>query len=210
MQRLSRDLDKTDLAPVSFCTAINSEPFPSDGIKVSLSNILHLDFEGHNRLEFTMTNGRVIELVSEDILGVLNNIVVTQNPNQEGQAPVGEHTAEPSMGCPKKDQVGEMKEGAVVAGSLIMIPASFKCDWKGKLVPLTAGEFSLLLALAKRPGDVKSRAQLIDEAFGHDYAGYDRAIDSYMKRIRLKFKALDPRFAQIETLYGVGYRYMTD
>ena len=95
-------------------------------------------------------------------------------------------------------------------GNLTLFPADFKCRWKGNPVKLTISEFSLLFALARVPGEVKTRNQLIDEAFGSDYTGYDRTIDSFIKRIRLNMKALDPEFAQIEAVYGVGYRYLVD
>jgi two-component system response regulator ChvI len=62
-------------------------------------------------------------------------------------------------------------------------------------------------ALARRPGHVKSRDQLIDAAYGENIYVDDRTIDSHIKRLRKKFKDVDPEFAQIETLYGVGYRY---
>jgi two-component system response regulator ChvI len=78
------------------------------------------------------------------------------------------------------------------------------------MIDLTVTEFLLLLALAKRPGHVKSRDQLIDAAYGEHIYVDDRTIDSHIKRLRKKFKAVDPGFAHIETLYGVGYRYRGD
>jgi two-component system response regulator ChvI len=68
-------------------------------------------------------------------------------------------------------------------------------------------EFLLVKALATRPGHVKSRDQLMDAAYGEHIYVDDRTIDSHVKRIRKKFKSADPEFSQIETLYGVGYRY---
>ena len=65
----------------------------------------------------------------------------------------------------------------------------------------------LLKALAQRPGHVKSRNQLMDAAYGDQIYVEDRTIDSHVKRIRKKFRVIDPTFSQIETLYGVGYRY---
>ena len=61
--------------------------------------------------------------------------------------------------------------------------------------------------LAQRPGHVKSRDQLMDAAYGEHIYVDDRTIDSHIKRLRKKFKAVDSEFGQIETLYGVGYRY---
>ncbi|TVR96802.1 MAG: DNA-binding response regulator [Rhodospirillales bacterium] len=81
------------------------------------------------------------------------------------------------------------------------------CTWKGLPVNLTVTEFLLVLALARRPGHVKSRDQLIDAAYGEHIYVDDRTVDSHVKRLRKKFREVDPEFAQIETLYGVGYRF---
>ena len=68
-------------------------------------------------------------------------------------------------------------------------------------------EFLLVKALAVRPGMVKSRDQLIDAAYGENIYVDDRTIDSHIKRVRKKFRAMDDSFDHIETLYGIGYRY---
>ena len=65
----------------------------------------------------------------------------------------------------------------------------------------------MLQALCTRPGHVKSRDQLIDAAYGEHIYVDDRTIDSHIKRLRRKFREVDDSFSQIETLYGVGYRY---
>ena len=92
-------------------------------------------------------------------------------------------------------------------GALELDSTRHSCRWKGKDVNLTVTEFLLLQALARRPGHVKNRDQLIDEAYGQNIYVDDRTIDSHIKRIRRKFRELDPEFAEVETLYGVGYRY---
>jgi two-component system response regulator ChvI len=74
-------------------------------------------------------------------------------------------------------------------------------------VTLTVTEFLILEALAQRPGVVKTRNQLLDVAYQEDVYVDDRTIDSHIKRIRRKFRAIDPDFDAIETLYGVGYRF---
>ena len=81
------------------------------------------------------------------------------------------------------------------------------CVWKGEQVNLTVTEFLLLQALARTPGHVKSRDQLIDAAYGEHIYVDDRTIDSHIKRLRRKFRQVDGDFSAIETLYGVGYRY---
>ena len=82
--------------------------------------------------------------------------------------------------------------------------------WDGKDVTLTVTEFLILEALAQRPGVVKSRNQLLDIAYQDDVYVDDRTIDSHIKRIRRKFRSVDPAFDAIETLYGVGYRFEDD
>ena len=92
-------------------------------------------------------------------------------------------------------------------GSLTMDPLRHSVSWKGKDVALTVTEFLLLQALAQRPGFVKSRDQLMDVAYDDQVYVDDRTIDSHIKRLRKKFKAVDDDFEMIETLYGVGYRF---
>ena len=101
-------------------------------------------------------------------------------------------------------------EPAIQRGNLRLDPARHQCTWKGENVDLTVTEFLLLKSLALRPGHVKSRDQLMDSAYGEHIYVDDRTIDSHVKRLRKKFKAADSEFAQIETLYGVGYRYRDD
>ncbi|HBM13237.1 MAG TPA: DNA-binding response regulator, partial [Rhodospirillaceae bacterium] len=62
-------------------------------------------------------------------------------------------------------------------------------------------------ALAHRPGHVKNRDQLMDSAYGENIYVDDRTIDSHIKRLRKKLRQVDDTFDNIETLYGVGYRY---
>ena len=98
-------------------------------------------------------------------------------------------------------------EAAVTRGDLTLDPNRHLCTWKNQPVELTVTEFLLLKALSQRPGHVKSRVQLMDSAYGENIYVDDRTIDSHIKRLRKKFKVLDNDFNQIETLYGVGYRY---
>jgi len=102
---------------------------------------------------------------------------------------------------------GSGGEAPVTRGDLVLDPSRHVCTWKGKEVSLTVTEFLLLKALALRPGMVKSRDNLMDAAYGEHVYVDDRTIDSHVKRLRKKFKALDSDFAHIETLYGLGYRY---
>ena len=92
-------------------------------------------------------------------------------------------------------------------GDLTLDDSRHLCTWKGDPVNLTVTEYLLVKALAMRPGHVKNRDQLIDLAYGENIYVDDRTIDSHIKRVRKKFKKVDTEFNQIETLYGIGYRY---
>jgi two-component system response regulator ChvI len=98
-------------------------------------------------------------------------------------------------------------DSVLVRGPLVMDTDRHSCTWDGRDVQLTVTEFLLLKALASRPGHVKSRDQLMDAAYGESIYVDDRTIDSHIKRLRKKFRQVDDSFSQIETLYGVGYRY---
>jgi len=92
-------------------------------------------------------------------------------------------------------------------GPLLLDAGRHLCAWKKEHVNLTVTEFLIVESLARHPGHVKSRDQLIDAAYGEHIYVDDRTIDSHIKRVRKKFKLVDKEFNQIETLYGVGYRY---
>ena len=98
-------------------------------------------------------------------------------------------------------------ERRIVRGDLVLDPQRHECTWRDMPVTLTVTEFLILMSLASRPGHVRSRNQLMDAAYDDNIYVDDRTIDSHIKRIRKKFKAADPEFSGIETLYGVGYRY---
>jgi len=95
-------------------------------------------------------------------------------------------------------------------GDLVLDSSRHLCTWKNDEINLTVTEFLIVETLARRPGHVKNRDQLIDAAYGEHIYVDDRTIDSHIKRLRRKFKAVDNDFAEIETLYGVGYRYKTN
>ncbi len=94
-------------------------------------------------------------------------------------------------------------------GKLILDPSQLECEWDGKSLPekLTTTEFLIVKELAKRPGIIKERAQLMDIAYKDNNEIEDRTIDSHVKRIRKKFKMVDQNFSEIETRYGSGYRW---
>lgn len=98
-------------------------------------------------------------------------------------------------------------EPPMVRGDLRLDSSRHLSTWRDKPVNLTVTEFLIVQALASRPGHVKSRDQLMDAAYGEHIYVDDRTIDSHIKRLRKKFKDVDPDFEQVETLYGIGYRY---
>jgi two-component system response regulator ChvI len=98
-------------------------------------------------------------------------------------------------------------EAIVTVGDLVLDPLRLAATWKGAAVPLTVTEFLLLLALARRPGVVKTRDQLMEAAYPERVSVTDRTIDSHIKRIRRKFEAADSAFDALESVYGAGYRY---
>ncbi len=100
--------------------------------------------------------------------------------------------------------------GPIDRGRLSMDPARHRTSWAGESVTLTVTEFLILETLAQRPGIVKTRNQLMDAAYHDDIYVDDRTIDSHIKRLRRKFRQVDPEFDAIETLYGAGYRFSDD
>jgi two-component system response regulator ChvI len=94
-------------------------------------------------------------------------------------------------------------------GKLVLDSSQLECEWNGKFLPekLTTTEFLIVKELAKRPGIIKERAQLMDIAYKDNNDIEDRTIDSHVKRIRKKFKKVDQSFSAIETRYGSGYRW---
>lgn len=92
-------------------------------------------------------------------------------------------------------------------GRLFLDPARHQVTWAGQPVSLTVTEFLILEALAMRPGVIKSRNQLMDAAYPDDVFVDDRTVDSHIKRVRRKFRQVDPEFSAIDTLYGAGYSF---
>ena len=103
----------------------------------------------------------------------------------------------------------EDAKNIIVHGKLKLDPSQLECEWDGKQLPdkLTTTEFLIVKELAKRPGIIKERSQLMDIAYREDTDIEDRTIDSHVKRIRKKFKKIDSNFSAIETRYGSGYRW---
>ena len=104
-------------------------------------------------------------------------------------------------------QQPEAKESRIRRGELTIDTERMAIHWKDQTVGLTLTEFWLVHALARYPGHVKNRQQLMDAA---QAVLDDNTITSHVKRIRRKFHAIDPDFDAIETVYGMGYRWLSD
>ncbi len=109
----------------------------------------------------------------------------------------------------KDNQNIDENKNIISHGKLRLDPSQLECEWNGKQLPdkLTTTEFLIVKELAKRPGIIKERSQLMDIAYREDTDIEDRTIDSHIKRIRKKFKRVDNNFSAIETRYGSGYRW---
>jgi len=109
----------------------------------------------------------------------------------------------------KKENLVDDSKNIISHGKLKLDPAQLECQWNGTSLPdkLTTTEFLIVKELAKRPGVIKERSQLMDIAYKENTDIEDRTIDSHVKRIRKKFKKVDQKFSAIETRYGSGYRW---
>ena len=102
----------------------------------------------------------------------------------------------------KKDNNQNLKKGDLLLDDLKQL-----CFWKNIVIELTVAEFNLIKSLAKNPGVIKNRNQLMDAMYGDAIYVDDRTIDSHIKRLRKKFRSYDPTFDQIRTRYGSGYSW---
>jgi two-component system, OmpR family, response regulator ChvI len=108
---------------------------------------------------------------------------------------------------PANSGVQTVDESMIERGQLRMDKARYACTWKGNKVKLSAVEFRLLESLAVRPGTTKSRGALRDILCEDQVMLHERAVDSHIKRLRKKFRSVDKEFNDIETVYGIGYRF---
>ncbi|MBA1337713.1 MAG: two-component system, OmpR family, response regulator ChvI [Pelagibacterales bacterium] len=109
----------------------------------------------------------------------------------------------------KKTTNVDDSKNVIKHGKLVLDSLQLECSWGEQPLPekLTTTEFLIVKELAKRPGMIKERAQLMDIAYKDNNDIEDRTIDSHVKRIRKKFKKVDKNFSAIETRYGSGYRW---
>jgi two-component system OmpR family response regulator len=100
---------------------------------------------------------------------------------------------------------GEQSTGSWLERDSLRLSAErMEVQWEGQAVPLTVTELWIVHSLARHPGHVRSRQQLMDDA---NILVDDQTITSHVKRIRRKFKAIDDSFDKLDTVYGAGYRW---
>jgi two-component system, OmpR family, response regulator len=90
-------------------------------------------------------------------------------------------------------------------GPLVLDGERMQVEWEGQVVLLSLTEFWIVHALARNPGHVKNRQQLMDAA---NVVLDDNTITSHIKRVRRKFQSIDPTFDAVQTVYGMGYRWV--
>lgn len=100
----------------------------------------------------------------------------------------------------------DTSEEELVRDALRIRPARMEVTWNGEPVPLTVTEYWMVHSLSRRPGHVRTRQQLMDDA---QVLVDSQTITSHMRRIRRKFESVDPAFDALQTVYGAGYRWQS-
>jgi len=104
---------------------------------------------------------------------------------------------------------GQLGPATVIrAGDVELDTASLTATVAGQPIDLTATEFQLLFTLARQPGRIFSREQLLEAIHGVAFDGYDRSVDSHVKNLRRKIEPNPRQPRYIQTVYGVGYRFV--
>ena len=190
-----RRLRRTSELPVIILTSKDEEIDEILGFNLGADDYMHKPFSQRlllERVKAVLRRGGVDEAIKAG--GPVDPGVRSLKRGEDGE-----------MASPAAE--AEANARAIKRGKLTLDPARHESLWEGKPVKLTVTEFLLLQSLAQRPGFVKSRDNLMDAAYDDQVYVDDRTIDSHIKRMRKKFREVDPEFDAIETLYGVGYRY---
>ena len=98
-------------------------------------------------------------------------------------------------------------QAPITVGDVTADPTRHQVTVSGRQVDLTPTEFALLAALIQSPGRVFTRLQLLDQALGESYEGYERTVDAHIKNLRQKLEADPARPKYVLTVYGVGYKF---
>ena len=107
-------------------------------------------------------------------------------------------------------QIDQAEPAPLLRGRLEVRAERLEVRWSGHAIVTTVTEFRVVEALARRPGVVLGRDRLLELSRGDDSVVSDRLIDTYVRRLRRKFEAVDPEFAALETVVGAGYRWHPD
>jgi DNA-binding response OmpR family regulator len=103
----------------------------------------------------------------------------------------------------------ELPEAQVIeAGDLLLDMGRHEVQMRGNPVDLTAKEFDLLAHFASSPGRVFTRAQLLDQVWGYSHSGYEHTVNSHINRLRSKIERDPPNPEYIQTVWGVGYKFV--
>ena len=181
MELLARLREHSGL-PVIFLTSKDEEQDEEAGLRMGADDYLSKPFS--------------LRLLLARINALLRRVDTSRSPPRSSDA---SGSADPS---PAHDSIAH--------GRLTMDAARHLVTWDGRPVSLTVTEFLVLEALAAFPGVIKTRHQLMEAAYPDDNFVDDRTIDSHIKRMRRKFRTVDPEFSAIETLYGAGYSFTDD
>ncbi len=100
----------------------------------------------------------------------------------------------------------DVEADVIRVGDLVLDVPRLQAELAGRVIPLTATEFQLLATLARQPGRVFTRSQLLDAIHGVAFDSYERAIDAHVKNIRRKLEPDPGSPSHLLTVYGVGYR----
>jgi two-component system response regulator ChvI len=179
MELLRRLRPKVDL-PVIFLTSKDAEEDEEAGLEMGADDYISKPFS--------------LRLLLARIRAILRRSDARSGSHVEG--------ADPAASRPAGEPLATIERG-----NLVMDAERHLVTWKGSPVSLTVTEFLIMEALAARPGVIKSRNQLMDAAYPDDMFVDDRTVDSHIKRMRRKFRSVDPGFAAIDTLYGAGYSF---
>jgi DNA-binding response OmpR family regulator len=107
----------------------------------------------------------------------------------------------------RRSEVASEKADVIRTGDVVLDIPRMRTEVAGRSIDLTPTEFQLLATLARRPGRIFTRGQLLDEVRGVTFESYERAIDTHIKNLRRKIEP-DPRQPRyLLTVYGVGYRF---
>lgn len=93
-------------------------------------------------------------------------------------------------------------------GQLIVDGGSYKVSKAGREIVLTPTEFKVLFTMASHPDRVFTRSEIVEKALGYQFEGYERSVDAHMKNIRRKLDDDPQNPTFVQTIYGVGYRFL--